>query len=113
MSFGNINEEVTARSMLEGLVVRVRDAREDAGLSRRELSERTGIPAPTIKHFEDTGQISLERLLLIAETVGYLEEFGQLFLPASKQAEKRFGSLEELERAMGVESQKKMRRRGR
>lgn len=35
-----------------------KDRRLERGYSRRTLSERTGVPAPTIERFEKTGKIS-------------------------------------------------------
>jgi len=47
--------------------------------SRKSLSEATGIPEATIKRFENTGDISLGRFLIIFKTIGDLDEFNNLF----------------------------------
>lgn len=39
--------------------------RKDAKLSREQLALKSGVPAPTIKKFESTGQISLRQFLLL------------------------------------------------
>lgn len=39
--------------------------RKDAKLSREKLALKSGVPAPTIKKFESTGQISLRQFLLL------------------------------------------------
>lgn len=39
--------------------------RKDAKLSREKLALKSGVPAPTIKKFETTGQISLRQFLLL------------------------------------------------
>jgi transcriptional regulator with XRE-family HTH domain len=44
-----------------------------------ELAERAGITLASLKRFESTGKISLERLLQIALALGRLTEFMQLF----------------------------------
>ncbi len=43
-----------------------------------ELAERSGISLASLKRFESTGKISLERLLLLAWTFGRLDEFTSL-----------------------------------
>lgn len=50
--------------------------RLDKGLSRRSLSELTGIPAPTIERFERTGRISLESFCRLVIEFDYYDELG-------------------------------------
>ena len=52
--------------------------RLEKALSRRSLSERTGIPAPTIEKFENTGKISLESFLTLVVEFGYFDEMSQI-----------------------------------
>ncbi len=47
--------------------------------TQAELAERAGISLASYKRFETTGQISLERLLLIAMALGRLNELMALF----------------------------------
>ncbi|RKZ80493.1 MAG: XRE family transcriptional regulator [Candidatus Parabeggiatoa sp. nov. 1] len=47
--------------------------------TQAELAERAGISLASLKRFETTGQISLERLLLIALALGRLSELMSLF----------------------------------
>lgn len=70
---------------------RATTARLALGWTRAELAERSGVALDTLKRFEQTGQVSLERLLKIAMALGALQEFSALFPepPAS--------SLDELE----------------
>jgi transcriptional regulator with XRE-family HTH domain len=49
------------------------------GLKRTTLTERSGVPTPTIKRFETTGDISLSSLLKIANALGSLDDFLKLF----------------------------------
>ena len=44
------------------------------GMSRRTLSSKCGVPAPTIERFERTGHISLESFCRIATEFGYYDE---------------------------------------
>jgi len=47
--------------------------------SRKALSLATSIPEATIKYFENTGNISLGKFLIIFTTIGDLDEFDNLF----------------------------------
>jgi len=47
--------------------------------TQAELAERAGITLASLKRFESTGKISLERLSLIALALGRLDELMQLF----------------------------------
>lgn len=51
----------------------IRHKRKKYKLSRQALAERSGVPAPTIKHFEQTGQISLRQFLLLWQMVDDLD----------------------------------------
>lgn len=41
----------------------LKSQRKQAKLSREALAQKSGVPAPTIKRFETTGQISLKQFL--------------------------------------------------
>jgi transcriptional regulator with XRE-family HTH domain len=69
----------------------VREARIDLGWTQRELARRSGVALPTLRVFERTGQISLERLVMIAVVLRSLDAFEGLFLRP------RATSLEEIE----------------
>ena len=51
------------------------------GYKRTTLAERSGVPAPSIKRFETTGNISLSSLLKIANALGCIDDFFKLFTP--------------------------------
>ena len=57
----------------------VKELRLSRELTRKTLAERAGISVHTLKHFEETGNISLKTLLMIAEALGRTEEFTELF----------------------------------
>lgn len=67
-------------------------------LSRRTLSQRSGVAESNIKRFETTGKISLDGLLLIAVCLGAEEPLTQLF--ASTQS-LTLQELKNYERARG------------
>lgn len=52
--------------------------RLERGFSRRTLSERTGVPAPTIERFETTGKISFESFCALVVEFDYFEEMSQI-----------------------------------
>tara|TARA_R110002012_G_scaffold78665_2_gene200365 strand:- start:603 stop:896 length:294 start_codon:yes stop_codon:yes gene_type:complete len=54
----------------------LRHLREQAKLSRAALAERSSVPAPTIKKFELTGQISFRQLLLLWQS---LDDLARLY----------------------------------
>ena len=74
-----------------GLADRVRARRLARSWTQAELAERAGLALPTLKLFERTGQISLDRLLRIASALGALEDFRAAFAPPPPR------SLEEIE----------------
>lgn len=51
----------------------IRFKRQKYKLSRQLLAERSGVPAPTIKHFEQTGQISLRQFLQLWQMVADID----------------------------------------
>lgn len=62
----------------------IQQRRKEMKLSRQALAEKSGVPAPTIKRFESTGQISLRQLLLLWQVVDELPRFAALTDASSK-----------------------------
>jgi transcriptional regulator with XRE-family HTH domain len=73
------------------LAARLRALRLSRGWSQAELAERAGVAFSTLRLFERSGQISLERLLLLAMVLDAAGGFDALFAPAPLR------SLDELE----------------
>ncbi|MBS1225366.1 MAG: family transcriptional regulator [Proteobacteria bacterium] len=61
------------------IAARAKARRLAENLSRRSLSARSGVPESTIKRFETTGYIALDRLLRLASILDGLDEFAALF----------------------------------
>lgn len=61
------------------LAARLRARRIELGLPREELAERANLAPATIKAFERTGKISLERFLTLTEALGRYDELVYLF----------------------------------
>lgn len=59
--------------------------RKTLKLSRKALAQRSTVPAPTIKKFETTGQISLRQFLLLWQSVDDISRLHSLTLPLTKE----------------------------
>lgn len=59
----------------------VRAKRKKMKLSRRALAERSTVPAPTIKRFETTGEISLRQFVMLWQCVDRLDVLAALANP--------------------------------
>lgn len=53
---------------------RIKKIRKEMKISREKLSIISGVPTPTIRRFEDTGNISLYSLVGIVSALGYENE---------------------------------------
>ncbi|GHC07896.1 helix-turn-helix domain-containing protein [Cerasicoccus arenae] len=82
----------TPREAINETIERVKSLRIEQGYTQEDLAERAGIPFSTYRHFEQTGKISLERLLKVAMVLGDPSRLIELF-PESK-----YQSLDEVER---------------
>lgn len=60
----------------QAFAAHLRHLREQAKLSRAALAERSNVPAPTIKKFERTEQISFRQLLLLWQS---LDDLARLY----------------------------------
>lgn len=54
-------------------------ARKAKKHGRAAASERSGVPEPTIRRFEDTGNISFRQFLMLTEAYGNLEGMLSIF----------------------------------
>jgi len=52
--------------------------RKSRGHSRNEAAHRSGVPAPTLRRFEDTGEISLRQFLMLCAVYGTLDAIPQM-----------------------------------
>ena len=59
---------------------RLQQLRKERKMSREELAQRSGVPAPTLRKFEQTGAVSLETLLKLVKVFGKLNEFEKLLI---------------------------------
>lgn len=77
--YDNMLSIITPEKLVKLIALKAKAARLSANLSRKSLSERSGIPESTIRHFEITGQVSLANLLSLAWILDDLNAFAELF----------------------------------
>lgn len=65
---------ITPEKAQRKLAENTRAQRLQLGLTQEGLSERSGVPLPTLRKFEQKGMISLESFLKIQMVLGGLEE---------------------------------------
>ncbi len=87
------------------LALKVTARRLAFGWTRDELARRSQVAPDTLKRFEQTGQVSLERLLRIAMVLDAMPEFDALF-PAIDAR-----SIDELEQLAKARTRKRGKRR--
>ena len=63
------------------LAKRFKMCRKQFKITQKDLASKSGIKYGTIRHFEQTGQISLTALLVLADTLNMLKDFELLFNP--------------------------------
>ncbi|MCB1558549.1 MAG: transcriptional regulator [Alphaproteobacteria bacterium] len=88
------------------LAEHIRTRRLSMNLTQAGLSERSGVPLPTLRKFEQQGVLSLEAFLKLLMVVGGLEEM----IKAVEPAPVKFSSIDEV---LGADSSTNRRKRGR
>jgi transcriptional regulator with XRE-family HTH domain len=63
------------------LADRVREIRVGLGLKQSTIATRAGVALPTLRRFEQTGEVSLKHLMRICHALGRLDEFEIIFQP--------------------------------
>jgi len=90
-------------SILKGIALRLRARRLELNLTQKGLANKAGVSLGTLKRFENTHEISLKHLIMIALVLDACEEFEQLF------TKRQFESLDEVLKT----TKEKKRERGR
>ncbi|MDC0535654.1 XRE family transcriptional regulator [Francisellaceae bacterium] len=67
------------------LAATVKNKRKSLKLSRQALSERSTVPAATIKKFETTAQISLRQFILLWQCVDSLDNLHDLTVSSNEK----------------------------
>jgi len=76
----------------KSLIDNVRERRLQMNLTQEGLAERSGVPLPTLRKFEQKGLISLDSFLKLLLVVGGLEEM----VDAIKPRENSFKSIDDV-----------------
>jgi transcriptional regulator with XRE-family HTH domain len=71
--------EQTPDAIIKGIARRVKERRLEMALTQQGLAKRAGIPLPTYRRFERTGEISIRALVTLGVVMGMAEEFIALF----------------------------------
>lgn len=66
------------------LVGNFRERRLQMNLTQAGLAERSGVPLPTLRKFEQKGLISLDSFLKLLSVIGGLEEMVDVLKPKEK-----------------------------
>lgn len=74
-------EEINPKDLSADIAKRVTALRLQRAWTREVLAEHSGVNVYTLKHFERTGQISLHRLISIAQALDVFGEVERLFKP--------------------------------
>jgi transcriptional regulator with XRE-family HTH domain len=69
----------TPAEVVAGIAERARALRIARGWTQRELADRSGVALDTLRLFERTGKIALERLVRIAVILDAVDPLGNLF----------------------------------
>lgn len=71
---------ISSASDLSGeLATSLKNKRKWLKHSRDKASELSGVPVPTLRRFEDTGEISLRQLLMLCQVYGDPSGFKNIF----------------------------------
>ena len=74
----------TAKELSQEIAKRLTAMRLQRAWTREDLAKHSGINIYTLKHFERTGQISLERLIALCEQLEILTDFERAFKPRTR-----------------------------
>ena len=72
---------LTPASAQRLLADRVREIRVGLGLKQSTIATRAGVALPTLRRFEQTGEVSLKYLTRICHALGRIDEFEKIFQP--------------------------------
>ncbi len=87
------------------LAKQAKETRLARGWKRETLSKHTGIPVPTIKRYETTGDISLKQFLKLVFILGDLNILKEVFKPE----EPFYSSIDEMAKTAVKPKQKRQR----
>ncbi len=71
----DFNIQKNPAKLLKEVALKLRILRKNAKMSQAELAQRSGVSLGSLKRFENTGSISFEALLKLANILGKLKDF--------------------------------------
>ena len=74
----------TATDIQKLLATQCKALRLQKNYKRLTLSQRSGVPEPTLRRFETTGEISLRQFLMLVQALGQLSVFENCLKPPLK-----------------------------
>lgn len=95
---------LTASKTQTKLKEQLRERRLDMGLTQAGLAERSGVRLPTLRKFEQKGQISLESFLKLLQVLDGLEDIIDALKPKHQT---EFSSIDEVLEDTNKKSRKK------
>tara|TARA_R110002072_G_scaffold284396_5_gene448726 strand:- start:64999 stop:65304 length:306 start_codon:yes stop_codon:yes gene_type:complete len=98
---------ITTGKAQQQLADNIRQRRLVLELTQKGLAERSGVPLPTLRKFEQKGQISLESFLKLMMVLGGTEELIKATQPASAE----FRSIDDVLNANHAPVRKRGRRK--
>jgi len=87
-----------------GIASRAKMRRLEMNFTQKGLSARAGIPLPTYRRFETTGETSLSNLISIAFVLGMTPDLEKIF------SERRYQNIDEVINADKIRARKRGRR---
>lgn len=98
---------ITLTKAQQRLADNIRQRRLALALTQEGLAARSGVPLPTLRKFEQKGQISLESLLKLMMVLGGIEEL----ITATQPASPEFQSIDDVLSANHTPTRKRGRRK--
>lgn len=80
----------TPQDILQSIAKRVKERRLERRYTQKKIAALSGIPLPTYRRFENTGEISLRSLIFIAIALDMEEDFSLIF------ATKTYSSIDDI-----------------
>ena len=98
---------ITIPEVQKMLAENLRTRRLDMELTQANLAERSGVALPTLRKFEQTGEVSLKSFLKLLMIVGGTEEL----IEVTRITPRAFTNIDEVLRASGSVRRRLMQRR--
>ena len=99
-----ILDDFNPYAIARGIAMRMRERRLELNLTQVALARKSGVSLGTLKRFENSFEISLKHLLMLAVAMDATEEFSTLF------KKRRYESIDEVIKASAVKKRKRGRR---